>query len=75
MVSSPAETNETLAWNYRGLGNRRTVHELVDMVQAQGLEIVFLSETWYDKEWMEWVRCKLKFVGCFTVPSDGRGGG
>ena len=63
-----------LAWNCQGLGNRRAVHELVDMVQAQGPKIVFLSETWSDKEWMEWVRCQLKFVGYFIVPSDGRGG-
>ena len=64
-----------LAWNCRGLGNRWTVHKLVDLVQAQGPEIVFLLKTWSDKEWMEWVRCQLKFVGCFTIPSDGRGGG
>ena len=44
-----------LAWNGRGLGNCQAVHELVDMVQVQGLEIVFLSETWSDKEWMKWV--------------------
>ena len=64
-----------LAWNCRGLRNRRAVQELVDIVQAQGSEIMFLSETWSNKEWMEWVRCQLKFVGCFTIPSDGRGGG
>ena len=64
-----------LAWNCRGLGNRRAVDELVDIVQAKGPAIVFLSETWSDREHMEWVRCQLKFDGCFTVSSDGRGGG
>nr|POE92127.1 hypothetical protein CFP56_29671 [Quercus suber] len=24
---------------------------------------------------MEWVRCQLRFDDCFTVPSNGRGGG
>ena len=40
-----------LAWNCRAVG------ELVDLVQAKGLVIVFLSETWSDREHMEWVRC------------------
>ena len=39
-----------LAWNCRGLGRRRAVQELVDIVQAQNLMIVFLSKTWSDKE-------------------------
>ena len=64
-----------LAWNCRGLGNRQAVGELVDLVQAKGPAIVFLSETWSDREHMECVRCQLKFDGCFTVSSDGRGGG
>ena len=64
-----------LAWNCRGLGRRRAVQELVDIVQAQNLVIVFLSKTWSDKESMVWVRDKIFFDGCFTIPSNGRGGG
>ena len=64
-----------IAWNCRGLGNRRAVRELVDIVQAQGPMIIFLSETWSGRERMEWVRSQLKFDGCFTVPSTGWGGG
>ena len=37
--------------------------------------IVFFSKTWSDKEHMVWVQDKIFFDGCFTVPSDGRGGG
>lgn len=37
--------------------------------------IMFLLETWLDREMMEWVCCQLRFDGCFTVPSNGRGGG
>ena len=66
---------KTLAWNYRGLGNRRAVQELVDIVQAQDPMIMFLSETWSSKEHMKWVRDRILFYGCFTVPSNDRGGG
>ena len=64
-----------LAWNCRGLGNRRAVGELVDIVQAKDPAIMFLLETWLDREHMEWVRCQLKFHWCFTVSNDGRRGG
>lgn len=64
-----------LAWYCRGLGRCRVVQELVVIVQAQSSMIVILSKTWSDKDRMEWVRDKISFDGCFTVPSDGRGGG
>ena len=65
-----------ITWNYWGFGNRRAVQELiVDIVQAQGPMIVFLSETWLDRDKMEWIQCKLKFDGCFTVSSTSWGGG
>ena len=64
-----------LAWNCKGLGNWHAVQELVDFVQAQDPMIVFLSETWSSKERMKWVRDQIFFDGCFTVPTDDRGGG
>ena len=64
-----------LAWNCRGLGNRRAVDELGDIIQAQEPKIVFLSETWLTKDQMERICDKLDFEGRFTIPSDGRGGG
>ena len=64
-----------LAWNYKGLGNRCTVQELVDRVQAQDPMIVFLLERWSDKEHMKWVRDRIYFDECFMVPNNGRGGG
>ena len=51
----------SLAWNCRGLGNRRTVRELVDIVQAEGPKIVFLSETWSRRKHMEKVKRELEF--------------
>ncbi|XP_075665007.1 uncharacterized protein LOC142634593 [Castanea sativa] len=64
-----------LAWNCRGLRNRHAVQELVDIVQAQDPMIVFLSETWSSREHMLWVWNKIRYDGCFPVPTDGRGGG
>ena len=56
-----------LAWNCRGLGRRRAVQELVDIVQAQNLMIVFLSKTWSDKESMVWVQDKIFFDGLWKA--------
>ena len=64
-----------LAWNCRGLRTRRAVRELVNIVQVQGPKIVFLLETWSDKEYMEKVHCDLEFDGFFAIPNNGRGGG
>ena len=64
-----------LAWNCQELRNRRVVQELVDIVKARDLIIVFLLETWSSKECMLWVRDRIECVGCFTVPIDGRRGG
>ena len=65
----------SLAWNCRGLGNRRLVRELANIVQAEGPKIVFLSETWSGRKQLEKVKRELEFDGLFTVPSDERGGG
>ncbi|XP_050241121.1 uncharacterized protein LOC126690018 [Quercus robur] len=64
-----------LAWNCRGLGNRRAVDELGDLIQAKDPGIVFLSETWSTQEQMKGVRDKFKFDGLFTVSNESRGGG
>ena len=53
----------------------RSVQELVEIVQAQDLMIVFLSETWSSMEHMRWVKNQIYFDGCFTVSNDDRGGG
>ena len=65
----------SLAWNCQGLVNRQTVRELVEIVQAEGPKIVFLSETWSSRKHMEKVKRELDFDGLFIVPSDGKGGG
>ena len=57
----------SLAWNYRGLGNRRIVRELVDTMQAEGPKIVFLSETWSGRKHIEKFKRELEFNGLFIV--------
>ena len=64
-----------LAWNCRGLGNRPAIQELVDIVRAQDPMVVFLSETWSDREQMVNIKKRLMFDELFVVPTDGRGGG
>ncbi|XP_065628233.1 protein ACCUMULATION AND REPLICATION OF CHLOROPLASTS 3, chloroplastic [Quercus suber] len=48
-----------LAWNCRGLGKRRAVNELGDIIQAKDPEIVFLSETWSTKKQMEYLTPRI----------------
>ena len=47
----------------------------MEIVQAEGPKIVFLSETWPSRKHMEKVKKELEFDGLFIVPSDGKGGG
>ena len=49
--------------------------ELEDLIQEQGPLIVFLSETWADKEQLESLKFKIKYAGLFYVQSQDRGGG
>ena len=49
--------------------------ELEDLIQEQSPLIVFLSETWADKEQLESLKFKIKYAGLFYVQSQDRGGG
>ena len=64
-----------LAWNCRGLGIPRAKKELEDLIRAQAPLIVFLSETWADKEQLERLKYNVKFASLFVVNSQDRGGG
>jgi len=65
----------TLSWNCRGLGNPRTVREVVDMVSCKKPDFVFLMETKVGRSHVERLRVKLGFEGLFYVDSIGRSGG
>ncbi|XP_042958050.1 uncharacterized protein LOC122293561 [Carya illinoinensis] len=64
-----------LVWNYRGLGNPRSVRILSKLVKEKGPLLVFLLETKCSKQRMEVVRRSLKMDGCFDVESVGMSGG
>ncbi|XP_019171082.1 PREDICTED: uncharacterized protein LOC109166644 [Ipomoea nil] len=65
----------TLSWNCRGLGNPRTVQELVDMVSRKQPDFVFLMETKVARDHAERFRVKIGYEGLFYVDSDGLSGG
>nr|XP_023870319.1 uncharacterized protein LOC111982934 [Quercus suber] len=64
-----------LSWNYRGLGNLRTVKALEKAVNKEEPNIVFLMETKSNREWMEQVKDHCKMKHGLIVPSDGSKGG
>jgi len=65
----------TLRWNCRGLGNPRTVRELVDVVSRKKPDFVFLMETKVARSHAERLHVKLGFDGLFYVDNVGLSGG
>ena len=61
-----------LAWNCCRLGNQHAEDELEALIQAQDPFIVFLSETWSEKEQVEKIRCKIRYFG--SLLSQGKVG-
>ncbi|VFR00567.1 unnamed protein product [Cuscuta campestris] len=74
-VDDPPVPMSTLSWNCRGLGNPRTVREVVDLVSSKKPDFVFLMETKVNREHAERLRIKIEFEGLFYVDRTGLGGG
>jgi exonuclease III len=64
-----------LAWNCRGLADPRTVQELCALIRTHNPGLVFLSETWQNKDRMEKLRKRFGLKYYFAVQSDNKGGG
>ncbi|CAM8948389.1 unnamed protein product [Rhodiola kirilowii] len=64
-----------LAWNCRGLGQPRTVHELTDMVGEFRPQVIGLQETKMEGRYLEAIRRKLGFSCGFSVDKRGLAGG
>ena len=64
-----------LAWNYRGLGNLRTGRELIEIIRAKDLSVVFLAKTLTDIARLETVQRNIEFDHRWVVPREGREGG
>ena len=64
-----------LCWNCRELGNRKTVQELRDIIQAQDPTVEFLAETWLVEARLVSIRDSLQFGHYFGVSKVNYGGG
>jgi hypothetical protein len=64
-----------MAWNCRGTGLSRTVHELSALVRANNLSLLFLCETHNSASRVANLRWRLGLKHCIAVDSDGRSGG
>lgn len=62
-----------LVWNCREFGNPCIGNELVEMVQAKDLSVVFLAETWIDKARLKDVKRKIQFENMFVSPRTNKG--
>ena len=65
----------SLGWNYRGLGNPRSIRVLHDMVRRWAPKIVFLSETKLKSKRMERIRDRIGFANGLFISSCGHSGG
>ena len=57
-----------LVWNCRGLGNLRTEDQLAELVWAKDPSIVFLAETWTNKDRLVQVQRWIDFKNMLKVP-------
>ena len=64
-----------LVWNCRGVGNRRTVREVLALTKENNPKVVFLYETRQTANKVEKMRWRLSLKGFHGVESDGRCGG
>lgn len=64
-----------MCWNCRGLGDPRTVQELVRLVQANRPKLLFLCETRQNKSVVENLRWRLGLKHVVSFHEPGKGGG
>jgi hypothetical protein len=64
-----------LSWNCYGMGQPRTVQELVQLVHTTAVKIVFISETRQHRDRVNNIKGRLGMNNCFVVDGVGRGGG
>ncbi|KAJ1259810.1 hypothetical protein BS78_10G184600 [Paspalum vaginatum] len=64
-----------IAWNCRGLGNDPAVRNLLKLQKEEDPDILFLSETKLDRNWIDGLRWRLGLTNLVVKNSDGRNGG
>lgn len=63
----------TLSWNCRGLGNSKTVRELLDLVSKFMPDFIFFMEVKVARDKVERVREQINFQGLCFVPGINNG--
>ena len=64
-----------ISWNYRGLGNLRTVRDLYQLVKEKRPNFLFLMETKGNKIKMEVIWGQLGYARLFVVDPVGKSSG
>ncbi|GMI66193.1 hypothetical protein HRI_000288600 [Hibiscus trionum] len=64
-----------LAWNIRGVGNRKSVRALQNSIFKIKPTVIFLSETKQNKRYLEKIKMKMKMDCSFYVEPQGLAGG
>ena len=64
-----------LSWNCRGLRNPKVVRDLCQLTKEKKPTILFLMETKYRRQKMEYIQVKMGFECMFVVDPIGRSGG
>ena len=70
LLGKLAETNESLKLELSGSWEPRTVKTLEKVVKKEDPNIVFLMETWSNREWMEQAKDRFKMKYGLIVPSN-----
>ena len=60
-----------LAWNCRGFGNLRIGKELVEIIRAKDLFVVFLAETLTDEARLDTIQRNIEFNHRWGVQREG----
>jgi hypothetical protein len=61
-------------WNSHGFGHPGTVQELERLVHSHKPKILFISETWQNKEYVEGLRWRLGFKNIISLKEEGKVG-
>jgi hypothetical protein len=64
-----------IAWNCRGLGNSRTVHELCGFVASHHPKLCFISDTRMSGTRVSYLRWSIGLRNCLSIDSEGLSGG
>ena len=64
-----------IAWNYRGLGNPRTIRAFRELIRKEDPHVIFLSETKLHANKLDRLKLLCRMNKCFGVDIKGRSEG